>query len=55
MKGIITNKGYKRITNVLWIIAVLGMIGLLILTNQLSKDVKELKHSLHSKSITNQK
>jgi hypothetical protein len=43
MKGILTNKGYKIITNVLWIVALLGMIGLLIITKQLSSEVKELK------------
>lgn len=49
MKGILTNKGYKIITNVLWVVALLGMIGLYIATKQLSSEVKELK------SITNRK
>ena len=49
MKGILTNRGYKIITNILWVVAVLGMIGLYIATKELSKEVKELK------SITNQK
>lgn len=49
MKGILTNKGYKIITNVLWVLAIVSMIGLLIITKELSSEVKELK------SITNQK
>lgn len=46
MKGILTNKGYKIITNVLWIVAVLSMIGLLIVTKELSSEVKDIKKEL---------
>lgn len=42
-KGILTNKGFEIITNVLWVLAIVSMIGLLIGIKELSKDVKELK------------
>lgn len=46
MKGILTNKGYKIITNVLWIVAVMSMIGLSIATKILSNEVKDIKREL---------
>jgi hypothetical protein len=46
-KEVVTNnKGYKTITNVLWVVAVLSMMGLLIATNELSKEVKDIKREL---------
>lgn len=42
-KGVLSNKGYKIITNVLWVLAIVSMVGLLIGIKELSKDVKELK------------
>lgn len=43
MKGILTNKGFEIITNILWVLAIVSMIGLLIVVKELSTDVKELK------------
>ena len=43
---VVNNKGYKTITDIMWIVAVLVMIGLLIATNELSKEVKDIKREL---------
>lgn len=43
MKGILTNKGFEIITNILWVLAIVSMVGLLIVVKELSTDVKELK------------
>ena len=45
-KGVLSNRGYKIITNVLWIVAIGLMIGVLILTKELSSEVKDIKREL---------
>lgn len=45
-KGILTNKGFEIITNVLWVLAIVSMIGLLIGIKELSKDVKDIRNEL---------
>lgn len=45
-KGVLSNKGYERITTILWIVAIVGMVGLLIATKILSNEVKDIKREL---------
>lgn len=46
-KGVLTNKGYKDIMDgigfILWVVAVIGMLCVLYQTNELQREVKELK------------
>ena len=46
MKGILTNKGFEIITNILWVLAIVSMIGLLIVVKELSTDVKDIRKEL---------
>jgi hypothetical protein len=45
-KGILTNKGFEIITNILWVLAIVSMIGLLIVVKELSTDVKDIRKEL---------
>lgn len=45
-KGILTNKGYKIITNILWIVAMISMVGLGIAIYQLKVLTKEIRTEL---------
>jgi hypothetical protein len=43
MKGILSNRGYKIINWILWIVAILGWFGLLLVTHKLKEDMKVIK------------
>ena len=45
-KGVLSNKGYKIITNVLWIVAIGSMIGLGVAIYQLKVLTKEIRTEL---------
>ena len=45
-KGILSNKGFERITNLLWICAIGSMLGLFIVARELRREVKEVKEEL---------
>ena len=45
-KGVLSNTGYKIITNVLWICAIGSMLGLFIVTRELRNEVKDIKREL---------
>lgn len=42
-KGVLSNKGYKIINWILWIVALSSWIGLLIFTHKLKEDMKDIK------------
>ena len=45
-KGVMSNKGFERITNILWVCAIISMIGVLIVAKELRKEVKDIKREL---------
>ena len=45
-KGILNNTGYKIITNVLWICAIVSMLSLIIIARELRTEVKDIKREL---------
>ena len=45
-KGVLSNKAFERITNVLWICAIGSMLGLFIVARELRKEVKDIKREL---------
>ena len=45
-KGVLSNTGYKIITNVLWICAIGSMVGLFIVAKELRNEVKNIKREL---------
>ena len=45
-KGVMSNKGFERITNLLWICAIMSMMGVLIVAKELRKEVKDIKREL---------
>lgn len=45
-KGILSNKGFNIITNVLWILAIVSMVGLLVVARELRREVKDIKTQL---------
>lgn len=45
-KGVLSNKGYKIITNVLWICAIVSMLSLVIIARELRTEVKDIKREL---------
>ena len=45
-KGVLNNTGYKIITNVLWICAIVSMLSLVIIARELRTEVKDIKREL---------
>lgn len=45
-KGIMNNETHEIITNVLWIVAIVGMVGLLIMVNELKNEVHNIRYEL---------
>jgi hypothetical protein len=43
---VLSNKGFEIITNILWVLAIVSMIGLLIVVKELSTDVKDIRKEL---------
>ena len=45
-KGVLSNRGYKIVTNVLWIVAIISMVGLGVAIYQLKVLTKEIRTEL---------
>ena len=45
-KGVLSNKAFERITNILWVCAIMSMMGVLIVAKELRKEVKDIKREL---------
>ena len=45
-KGVLSNKGFERITNLLWVLAIMSMLGVLIVAKELRGEVKDIKREL---------